>query len=89
MTKPIKSCWWCNRKLWGGKGVIKMIDGHPRILHKICLAQIREDNDLAATAILHLMRAVRCIDRQVEEHRLIEVENKLIVGLLNRKVKIS
>ena len=36
-AKPrTRFCWLCNRKLRGNHHVEKMIDGHPRILHKDC-----------------------------------------------------
>jgi len=43
-TNPprVKFCWECGRKLWGNHHVIRLIEGHPRTLHKSCGAKYEE-----------------------------------------------
>jgi hypothetical protein len=42
--RPTKFCWVCSRKLWGGKGVVLMVDGQYRTMHKHCSERREEYN---------------------------------------------
>ena len=39
--KPVTFCWACGRKLWNkNKPTVRIIDGHPRTLHKFCAKHV-------------------------------------------------
>lgn len=46
MRSGVKFCWHCGRKLYGGKGVGKFIEGHFRVLHKQCLEDIESGRNI-------------------------------------------
>lgn len=38
---PVSFCWACGRKLWNkNRPTVRIIDGHPRTLHKFCAKHI-------------------------------------------------
>jgi hypothetical protein len=44
--KKTKFCWWCSRKLWANKGVVKVIEGLPRTLHKQCVKEAAKESEM-------------------------------------------
>jgi hypothetical protein len=43
ITRKVKFCWLCDKKLRGSFSEELIIDEHPRTLHKICAKEVKRD----------------------------------------------
>ena len=64
--KPTSFCWACGRKLWNkNKPTVRIIDGHPRTLHKFCAKDVDFMSGQGVTGSQH--DSFNTLDEQMEE----------------------
>ena len=50
--RPLKApCWWCSRRLRGGRGWLAAVDGNPVAFHRYCLADALYDVDFGRRVV--------------------------------------